>query len=261
MVKIGIIGGTGIASPEFIEQAARKKMHTPYGPTSDLVTIGKIKGIDVVAIPRHGDNHRIYPGIVNYRANVWALKELGVTHVIATTACGSLREDIRPGDIVFPDQFIDRTTRRHQTFFEGHEFCHISMAEPFCSRLRAILSKSATALNIPHHGKGTVVTIEGPRFSTKAESKMFRQWNADIINMSTVPEVVLAREAEICYVAIALSTDYDCWHGSEEPVTIEMVVSRMQQFSAHFRRIMLDAIPKIAYNDCACRHALKDAMI
>jgi 5'-methylthioadenosine phosphorylase len=261
MVKIGIIGGSGIASPAIIEHAKRMKKHTPYGPTSDLITMGKIAGVDVVAIPRHGDNHRIYPSAVNFRANVWALKDLGVTHIIATSACGSLREEIQPGHLIFPDQFIDRTTKRAQSFYEGHEFCHISMAYPFCPTLRKILAGTADELKIVSHTKGTVVTVEGPRFSTKAESKMFQSWGADIINMSTVPEVVLAREAEICYAVIALSTDYDCWHESEEAVTWEMIVSRMKEFQERFNRIILAAIPKIKDDDCSCRHALKGAMV
>jgi 5'-methylthioadenosine phosphorylase len=261
VVKIGIIGGSGIANPSFLEQSQRLKKHTPYGSTSDLLTLGKIKGIDVVTIPRHGNHHHIYPGAVNFQANIWALKDLGVTHIIATSACGSLREEIKPGQLVFPDQFIDRTTKRAQSFYEGNEVCHISMADPFCSQLRKILVESANTLKIDHHNKGTVVTIEGPRFSTKAESKMFRVWGGDIINMSTVPEVVLAREAEICYQVIALSTDYDCWHESEEPVTWEMIVSRMKKFQEHFEKIILTAIPKITYDECSCKHARTGAMV
>ncbi|MFH1915968.1 MAG: S-methyl-5'-thioadenosine phosphorylase [Nanoarchaeota archaeon] len=261
MVKIGIIGGSGIASLDFLESPKRIKKHTPYGPTSDLVTIGKLSGVDVVVIPRHGDNHHIMPSLVNFRANIWTMKDLGVTHILATSACGSLREEIKPGHLVFPDQFIDRTTKRIQTFYEGLEFCHIAMSDPFCQNLRKILGESADRLKIASHKAGTVITIEGPRFSTKAESKIFRQWNADIINMSTVPEVVLAREAEICYAVIALSTDYDCWHESEKAVSWEMIVARMKEFSGNFKRLVLEAIPKITAADCSCRHALKGALV
>lgn len=261
VVKVGIIGGSGIASPDFLESPKRMKKHTPYGPTSDLVTVGKLEGVDVVAIPRHGDNHRISPSIVNFRANIWAMKDLGVTHIIATSACGSLREEIVPGHLVFPDQFIDKTTKRAQSFYEGHEFCHIAMSDPFCKDLRNILGNAADHLKIINHKSGTVITVEGPRFSTRAESRMFREWGADIINMSTVPEVVLAREAEICYAVIALSTDYDCWRESDEAVSWEMIVARMKEFSGNFRRLVLEAIPRITDTDCPCRTALRGALV
>jgi 5'-methylthioadenosine phosphorylase len=261
VVKIGIIGGTGIAKISLLEGLERVKQHTPYGPTSDLLATGKIKGIDVVIISRHGDHHHIPPGVVNYRANIWALKHRKCTHIIATSACGSLREDVMPGDIVFPDQFIDRTTKRHQSFYEGHEFCHIGMAEPFCPKLRKTLIDSATDLKIKHHKKGTIVTIEGPRFSSKAESKMFQQWGGDLINMSTVPEVVLAREAEICYAKIALATDYDCWHETEESVSIDLILARMKEFSKRFNDILVHAISRIEDDDCDCKHALDGALI
>ncbi len=261
MIKIGIIGGSGVDDPDILKDKKRQKIHTPYGPTSDLVTTGRIQGVDVVIIPRHGDSHRIYPSNVNFRANIWAMKQLGVTHILASTACGSLKEDIKPGDFVFVDQFIDRTTRRHQTFYEGHEVCHIPMAEPFCADLRKILADTAKELNIPYHKSGTVITIEGPRFSTKAESKLFRQWGADVINMSTVPEVVLAREAGICYAAIAMSTDYDCWHESEESVTIDMIMTTMKNNAENVKKIFLKAVPKIKNDHCSCHDAIKFALI
>src|SRR5512139_373764 len=229
MVRVGIIGGTGFGSPDILKEVNRKKIHTPYGPPSDLVTLGQYEDIDIAIIPRHGASHNINPTLVNYRANIWALKELGVTHILAVTAVGSLREEIAPGDLVFPDQFIDRTTQRKTTFFEGHEVCHIPMADPFCETLRSLLGSVAERLSLKHHKQGTIITIEGPRFSTRAESKMFRQWGADVINMSTVPEVVLAREAGICYATIAMSTDYDCWHESEEPVTWEIIQKTMNK--------------------------------
>jgi 5'-methylthioadenosine phosphorylase len=210
---------------------------------------------------RHGKGHRIMPSAVNYRANVWALKELGVTHIIATTACGSLREEIEPGHLVFPDQFIDRTRARKSTFHEGDQVVHISMADPFCERLRKILIDTAAAEDIPHHSAGTVVTIEGPRFSTRAESQMFRLWGGDIINMSTVPEAVLAREAGVCYAVAAMSTDYDSWHHSEEPVTWEMIVSVMNKNVQNVKEIFFKALPAITYEDCDCRHAIEMASV
>jgi 5'-methylthioadenosine phosphorylase len=190
-----------------------------------------------------------------------ALKEQGCTHIIATTACGSLREEIKPGHFVFCDQFIDRTTKRASTFYDADKVCHIPMAEPFCAKLRSILSETAKEMDLEHHKKGTVVTIEGPRFSTKAESHMFRQWNADVINMSTVPEAVLAREAGICYAIVAMSTDYDSWHEAEEAVNIEMVLQTMHKNAENVKKLILNAIPKIRYNECRCREDIKTAII
>lgn len=254
MAKIGIIGGSGIDDNLHLTQVSRTKLHTPYGATSDLVITGKLQGMDIVALPRHGADHRIMPSLVNYRANIWALRELGVTHVIATTACGSLREEIEPGHLVFIDQFIDRTVRRAQTFYEGMVVCHIPMAEPFCPQLRKLFSKVAAELKIPHHDRGTVVTIEGPRFSTKAESRMFQMWGGDVINMSTVPEVVLAREAGLCYAVIAMSTDYDCWHESKESVTFELILKTMATNAANVLRMFPGVISGIQDAvSCDCR--------
>jgi 5'-methylthioadenosine phosphorylase len=261
MPRIGIIGGTGFGSPELLQSISKQKVHTPYGAPSDLVTTGTYKGIDVVILPRHGAAHNIYPTMVNFRANVWALRELGVTHILAITAVGSLREEIKPGDLVFPDQFIDRTTQRKSTFFEGHQVCHIPMADPFCANLRILLGRHADKLSLNHHTQATVITIEGPRFSTRAESRMFRQWGADIINMSTVPEVVLAREAGICYATIAMSTDYDCWHESEEPVTWEIIQKTMNKNIENVTRLLIAVMPEIIDNDCPCRDAVHTATL
>jgi len=255
MVKIGILGGTGFDSPDILQQIRRTKVHTPYGAPSSQVVTGRLGSRDIAPIPRHGEGHSINPPQVNSRANIWALKELQVTHIVAVTAVGSLREEIAPGHLVFPDQFIDRTTQRKGSFFEGHEVCHIPMAEPFCPRLRQLLAGTAERLALAHHRQATVITIEGPRFSTRAESRMYRQWGADVINMSTVPEVVLAREAGICYATIAMSTDYDCWHDSEEPVSWELIQKTMNRNAANVQRLLLDALPGIDFVDCACRQA------
>jgi 5'-methylthioadenosine phosphorylase len=255
MIKIGIIGGTGFGNPGLLENAATQKVHTPYGPPSGLVTTGRLEGVEIAAIARHGESHSIYPSAVNFRANIWAMKHLGVTHIFAVTAVGSLREEIKPGHLVFPDQFIDRTTRRIATFYEGQEVCHIPMADPFCDRLRSMLSKTAGTLGLDSHGCGTVITIEGPRFSTRAESRMFRMWGADVINMSTVPEVVLAREAGICYAAIAMSTDYDCWHESQEPVSWALIQKTMQKNAESVKLLLRGAIREVDFTDCACRQA------
>jgi len=261
MIKIGIIGGTGVGSPDSIEERKEIKVHTPYGPPSGMVVTGMIAGKQVVALARHGEQHTIYPSKVNFRANIWAMKELGVSHIIAVTAVGSLREDIAPGHLVFPDQFIDRTTCRAATFFEGQEVCHIPMADPFCGKLRGILSAAAEKLSLSCHSRGTVITIEGPRFSTRAESIMYRQWGADIINMSTVPEVVLAREAGICYATVAMSTDYDCWHESEEPVSWELIQRTMHDNAARVKQLLAAALPDIQYTDCTCRTAVSGSTL
>lgn len=261
MIKIGIIGGSGIDDPKILENQERIKVHTPFGSPSDVVTKGMLKGVSCIVIPRHGEGHRIHPSNVNYRANIWAMKELGVTHILAPTACGSLKEEIKPGDLVFIDQFIDRTTRRIQTFYEGQQVCHIPMADPFCDQLRSLLAQTARSLNLAFHDKGTIVTIEGPRFSTKAESRMFQKLGCDVINMTTVPEAVLAREAGICYQPIAMSTDYDCWHESQESVTLDMILSVMKKNAENVKRLMMEVIPKIKFESCVCKDAIKTSVM
>ncbi len=251
-VKIGIIGGSGLDDPRLMKDIKEKKVKTPYGSPSSALTIGKMQGVDTVILARHGKDHSIYPTGVNYRANVHAMKMAGCTHILATTAVGSLRDKVRPGDLVFVDQFIDFTRHRLLTFHEK-KVIHTPMAEPFCGYLRAMLVDSAKQLKFRHHKGGTVVTIEGPRFSTKAESFMFRKLGADVINMSTVPEVVLAREAGICYQTIAMSTDYDCWKEGEEPVTWEMILSIMKKNAENVKELIIKTIPKIKNTECQCR--------
>uniref|UniRef100_A0A3B3SL86 S-methyl-5'-thioadenosine phosphorylase n=1 Tax=Paramormyrops kingsleyae TaxID=1676925 RepID=A0A3B3SL86_9TELE len=223
-IKIGIIGGSGLDDPDILEGRTEKHVDTPFGKPSDVLILGKIKNVECVLLARHGRQHTIMPSNVNYRANIWALKDEGCTHLLVTTACGSLREEIQPGHIVLVDQFIDRTTKRIQTFYDGSPtsppgVCHIPMAVPFCSRTRQVLLEVARDLEVKCHPQGTMVSIEGPRFSSRAESLMLRQWGADVINMTTVPEVVLANEAGLCYASIAMATDYDCWKEHEEAVS------------------------------------------
>ncbi|MEJ2683622.1 MAG: S-methyl-5'-thioadenosine phosphorylase [Candidatus Sulfobium sp.] len=251
-VKVGIIGGSGLDDPGLIRNVRRKKVNTPYGSPSSPLTIGKIHGKDTVILARHGKDHSIFPTGVNFRANIHALKKEGCTHILATTAVGSLREKIKPGDLVFVDQFIDFTKHRPLTFHD-HKVIHTPMSEPFCRSLRSLLAASAKELRLRHHKSGTVVTIEGPRFSTKAESHMFRKLGADVINMSTVPEVILAREAGICYQTIAMSTDYDCWKEGEEPVTWEMILAIMNSNAENVKKLLLKTITKITPIDCECR--------
>ncbi len=250
-LKIGIIGGSGLDDPKLLKNARESAVRTPYGSPSSKLTAGKINGTDVVILARHGKDHSIYPTGVNYRANIYALKKAGCTHILATTAVGSLRQEIKPGHLVFVDQFIDHTKHRPLTFHD-EKVIHTPMSEPFCANLRRILAKSAAGLKLRHHKTGTVITIEGPRFSTKAESHMFRAWGADVINMSTVPEVILAREAGICYQSIAMSTDYDCWKEGEEPVTWEMIVAIMNRNAENVKKLLLAAIGQINYTSCAC---------
>jgi len=261
MARIGIIGGSGLDNPAFLEQAREKDVTTPFGDPSSPVTCGKIKGVEVAILARHGRGHTIYPSAVNFRANIWALKELYCTHVLATTACGSLREEIKPGHLVILDQFIDRTTKRASTFYDRDRVCHIPMGDPFCPGLRELLVDGARRLGLEHHPRGTVVTIEGPRFSTKAESFLFRSWGCDVINMTTVPEATLAREAGLCYAGVAMSTDYDCWHETEEHVTIEMILQLMKQNADNVIRLMLEVIPRIQDGGCACREFVKTSVI
>ncbi|HOI19059.1 MAG TPA: S-methyl-5'-thioadenosine phosphorylase [Candidatus Woesearchaeota archaeon] len=249
-MRIGIIGGSGFDQPNILNELKRLKVHTPYGRLSGFVATGKIEGVDCVVLSRHGDMHSILPSDVNFRANIYALKELGVTHILATTACGSLKEDIKPGDFVFIDQFIDMTKKRPQTFYEGQDVCHIPMAKPFCDYLSELLIENAVKLGLRHHSKGTVVTIEGPRFSSRAESNLFRAWGCDVINMTTVPECVLAREAGIHYASIAMATDYDCWRIDEESVTAEMVSKIMKENVANVKKLIFNVIPLIKDINC-----------
>ncbi len=262
MVKIGIIGGSGLEDPKILKDAKEINVETPYGKPSSPLTSGKIEDVDVVILSRHGKKHEIMPTNVPNQANILALREQGCTHILVSSAAGSLRKKIKPGDFVFVDQFIDRTTKRKSTFYEKDHVCHIPMAEPFCTELRKLLGESAKELSMPFHKKGTVVTIEGPRFSTKAESNLWRQWNCDVVNMSTVPECVLAREAGLCYAAVVMSTDYDCWFETEDDVNIKMVLETFKKNAENVIKLFLKTIPKIKDNpDCKCRQDIKSAVI
>ena len=258
--KIGIIGGTGLYDPNLLKDTKELAVETPYGSPSDLITIGELAGKRVAFLPRHGKKHTIRPTDVNSRANIFALKKLGVTQIFAPAAVGSLRAEYEPGDIVFVDQFIDRTTKREQSFYSKEKVCHVSVAEPMCNTLRKILITAANDLKINFHENGTYVCIEGPRFSTKAESRMFRTWNADVIGMTLVPECVLAREAELCYASISTITDYDVW--KDPPVSAEEVVTTMKANIEKVKSILLKSIKYLpAGSDCECRKALNNAFL
>ncbi|MBD3249037.1 S-methyl-5'-thioadenosine phosphorylase [Candidatus Woesearchaeota archaeon] len=248
MGKIGIIGGSGLDNPDILEDSVDKEVTTSYGKPSSSLKIGKIRGAEVVLLARHGREHTIPPTQVNFRANIQALKAEGCTHILATTACGSLREEIDRGHLVVLDQFIDFTRHRDISFhekFEPHKPVHCSMAEPFDDQLRELLIKTCKEKKIFCHEKGTVITIEGPRFSTKAESEMFRKWGADVINMSIAPEAALANEVSIPYAAVAMSTDYDCWKDDEEPVTWEAVLEIFKQNAKNVTDLLVETIGKI----------------
>ena len=258
--EVGIIGGTGVYDQGRFENVKEIKVFTPFGATSDLVSIGFYKNAKVAFIPRHGKNHTIPPHRVNYRANVWALKQLGVKRIIASAAVGSLREDYGPGTFVIPDQFIDRTKKRLDTFYEGGQVCHISAADPFCEQLRPFLIKTAQKLGLDVKKNGTYICIEGPRFSTRAESRLFQMWKADVVGMTLYPECVLAREAELCYVSISIVTDYDVW--AESPVSTKEVVEKAKESNEQLKKLILEAIPQIPKNrTCKCCCALKDSLM
>ncbi|MEM4577119.1 MAG: S-methyl-5'-thioadenosine phosphorylase [Candidatus Nezhaarchaeales archaeon] len=258
--EIGIIGGSGLYDPLMFGSPQEVKVYTPYGPTSDSVFLSEFRGKKIAFIPRHGRGHKIPPHKINYRANIWALKELGAKRIIAVSAVGSLREDYAPGDIVVIDQFIDNTKGRSYTFYDGGLVCHVSLADPFCPQLREIAINVLRDLKFSFHEKGTYICIEGPRFSTRAESRLFKSWGADVIGMTLVPEVNLAREAELCYLAITLVTDYDVW--APKHVTAEEVSKVMAENVDKAKKLLVELIPRIpAERTCKCGEALKEALV
>jgi len=258
--EIGIIGGTGLYDPKLLKNVEEITLDTPYGAPSDAITVGELGGRRVAFLPRHGKKHTIRPTDVNSRANIFALKKLGVQRILAPSAVGSLKEEFKPGDLVFVDQFIDRTTRREQSFYTEKQVCHISVAEPMCPELRRTLIAAAKDAGISAHNTGTYVCIEGPRFSTKAESRMFRSWGADVVGMTIVPECVLAREAEMCYASIATVTDYDVW--KDQPVCVDEIVKTMRANIENLKRIIVEAVVRMPKErGCECKSALKSAFV
>ncbi|GIU71063.1 MAG: 5'-methylthioadenosine phosphorylase [Candidatus Nitrosocaldaceae archaeon] len=259
--EIAIIGGTGVYDQDMLEDAKEVKVYTPYGDTSDLITVGTYKDRRVAFLPRHGKEHRIPPHKIPARANIWALKHLGVNRILAPAAVGSMREELDPGTIVFPDQFVDFTKKREYSFYDGGEVCHISVADPFCNQTRPIVIDTAKGLGLKVYDKGTYICIEGPRYSTRAESRFFRDYvKADVIGMTLVPECVLAREMEICYVSIATVTDYDVW--AEKPVSTKEVIETLRKNVENTKLLLKEVIPKIPRErECICKDALKDAKL
>ena len=257
-VKIGVIGGSGVYDIEGLTDVESVTIKTPFGDPSDAFTIGSLNDNRVAFLPRHGRGHVINPTELNSRANIWGLKSLGVERIVAVSAVGSLREEIAPLHLVIPDQIFDRTKSRVNTFFGEGLVVHASFAEPFCSVLNDVLHETAVGEGATVHKGGTYICMEGPLFSTKAESYIYRGWGADIIGMTALPEAKLAREAEICYSMLANSTDYDCWHESEEAVTVEMVVANVKKNADLSKRIIGSVVAKIPQErDCPCASALQ----
>jgi 5'-methylthioadenosine phosphorylase len=263
MGRIGIIGGSGLYSIETLKNVKKISLTTPFGQPSDKFIIGKLEGKEVVFLPRHGLGHRVSPSRINYRANIYGMKKLGVERILSVTACGSLKEEIKPLDFVVVDQFVDRTNQaRLMTFFEKGIVAHIVFAHPVCPELSRLLYESSKKTGVTAHSRGTYINMEGPAFSTLAESNLYRQWGMDVIGMTNMPEAKLAREAEICYAALACVTDYDCWHPQQESVTIDMVIQNLNKNIENAKKILLELIRKLPQErECGCQDTLKYAII
>jgi len=261
-VKIGVIGGSGLYEMEGLKEVESVEVDTPFGSPSDAYILGSLEGVRVAFLPRHGRGHRILPSELNFRANIYGFKKLGVEWLLSVSAVGSMREDIKPLDIVVPDQFFDRTKSRISTFFGEGFVGHIAFADPVCPVLSNILYQAGVEAGATLHPGGTYLCIEGPQFSTRAESRIYRQWGVDVIGMTNIPEAKLAREAEICYATLALVTDYDCWHETEEDVTAEAIIANLLKNVGMAKKIIRGAVPKIPRErTCPCATALKDALI
>ncbi len=262
-IRIGIIGGSGLYQMEGLTDVEERRIATPFGDPSDALIIGRVEGVPVAFVARHGRGHRITPTQVNYRANIYALKSLGVERVISISACGSLREHLHPGEVVVPDQLFDFTKKREHTFFGDGLVAHVGAANPFCADLSAHIAASVAEAGGTVHQGAKFITIEGPRFSTKGESHVFRAWGMDIIGMTTSPEAFLAREAEMCYGVMAHITDYDVWHETEEPVHVEMLLETLAANAALAQRAIRLLVPRLATTErtCDCKDALAGALI
>lgn len=260
--KIGVIGGTGLYDIEGLTGVETVDIETPFGPPSAGITIGRLGGVGIAFLPRHGTGHHLSPAKVPSRANIYALKSLGVEFIISSNSCGSFKEDIKPGHLLIPDQIIDRTQQRTNTFFDEGIVAHIQFADPFCQVLSRILYEAAQETGAIVHQGGTFVAMEGPTFSTRAESRLYRAWGADVIGMTVLPEARLAREAEICYASIACVTDYDSWHETNETVTVEAILTTMRNNIDNAKKTIGLAAGRIpAKRDCACADALGPALV
>ncbi|MDX8381642.1 MAG: S-methyl-5'-thioadenosine phosphorylase [Ghiorsea sp.] len=262
MQRIGIIGGSGLYEMDGLEVIDELDMDTPFGKPSDLLTLASFHGQEIVFLPRHGKTHSIPPHKINYRANIYAMKLAGVSKIISISAVGSLREDIAPGDFVIVDQFVDRTRERASTFFDGPVVAHVSMADSTCNNLRDQLEEACHKEGITTHNKGTYLVMQGPQFSSRAESELYRSWNMDVIGMTNMPEAKLAREAEICYATVAMCTDYDCWHEDEANVSVSSVIEVMQSNVAKAKAMLLTLFSQNleSQTTCACHQTLEQSI-
>ncbi|MBK9305552.1 MAG: S-methyl-5'-thioadenosine phosphorylase [Nitrospira sp.] len=259
---VGVIGGSGLYNIEGLRATRSIRVRTPFGVPSDAITLGTLEGVQVAFLSRHGQGHLLNPTGINYRANIFALKSLGVSHIISISAVGSMKESIRPGDVVIPDQFIDLTKRRPSTFFENGIVAHVAFGEPVCAELGHALRSSAEQVGATVHPRGTYLCMEGPQFSTKAESQLYRQWGVDVIGMTNMPEAKLAREAELSYATVALVTDYDCWHETEEAVTVDAVLATLHRNVAVAKQILRAVMPAFTeLRSCTCHRALENAIL
>jgi len=263
MSRIGVMGGSGLYHIEGVKIKETKRVKTPFGEPSGEFTIGDLEGKEVVFLPRHDKGHRINPSMINYRANVYGMKKLGVDRIISITACGSLKEELKPMDFVIPLQFVDRTNQaRKSTFFDEGVVAHTTFAEPICRDFASTVHEAAKDAGATVHLGGTYLNMEGPQFSTLAESNLYRTWGMDIIGMTNMTEARLAREAEICYVSLAAVTDYDCWHESHESVTVEVIIANLAKNVENSKQILKETISRIGKErKCACKDALKYAII
>ena len=260
--EIGIIGGSGLYDIDGLHQVKRVTLATPFGSPSSPVVLGELDGVRVAFLSRHGRGHRLSPSEINYRANVYALKAIGVRRVISVSAVGSMKDSVKPGDVVLPDQFIDLTKRRFSTFFEGGVVAHVAFGDPVCASLATSLLGAGRSVGATVHQGGTYLCMEGPQFSTKAESNLYRQWGVSVIGMTNMPEAKLAREAELCYATVALVTDYDCWHETEEPVTVEGILATLCANVALAKRLLRAAVKSAAsVTSCPCQQALQHAIV
>jgi 5'-methylthioadenosine phosphorylase len=261
-IGIGVIGGSGLYEMEGLTQVKSVKVATPFGKPSDDYIIGTLHGRRVAFLPRHGRGHRILPTDINYRANIYGMKKLGVERIISVSAVGSMKEAIEPGHIVIPDQFYDHTKHRRSTFFGNGVVAHVGLADPVCASLSAVLAQSGAAVGATVHRNGTYLCMEGPQFSTRAESLTYRNWNVEVIGMTNATEAKLAREAEICYSTIALATDYDCWHHSEEAVTVEAVLAVMKHNIETSKAMIREAVRVLPEaRTCGCGEALRNTIM
>ena len=260
--EIGIIGGSGLYEIDGLHQVKRVTLATPFGSPSSPVVLGELDGVRVAFLSRHGRGHRLSPSEINYRANVYALKAIGVRRVISVSAVGSMKDSVKPGDVVLPDQFIDLTKRRVSTFFEGGVVAHVAFGDPVCASLATSLLGAGRSVGATVHQGGTYLCMEGPQFSTKAESNLYRQWGVSVIGMTNMPEAKLAREAELCYATVALVTDYDCWHEIEGPVTVEAILATLCANVALAKRLLRAAVKSAAsVTSCPCQQALQHAIV